>query len=287
MKNRKIISFLVVIIIILGVAATSAGIFTRSGEGSYDYRSIRGNDITIYGQGLYRHMSAGVAVQGIAQDYVTLFLAVPLLLLSFLKARGGSIRWRFVLAGILNYFLVTYFMYLEMAMYNAMFLAYVALLGSSFFALALVLFSFETGALPAVFTQDTPVKFAGGFLIFNSIIIALLWLSVVIPPLIDGSVIPESVEHYTTLTVQGLDLALFLPISFISGLLFIRRLPMGYLMAPVTLVFLSFLMTALVAKIIAMAQAGAGVFPAVIIIPLILFVSLICMTIVLRKIKLH
>lgn len=287
MKNRKIISFLVVIIIILGVAAASAGIFTRSGEGSYDYRSIRGNDITIYGQGLYRHMSAGVAVQGIAQDYVTLFLAVPLLLLSLLKARGGSLRWRFVLAGILNYFLVTYFMYLEMAMYNAMFLAYVVLLGSSFFALALVLFSFETGALPAVFTQDTPVKFAGGFLIFNSIIIALLWFSVVIPPLIDGSVIPESVEHYTTLTVQGLDLALFLPISFISGLLFIRRLPMGYLMAPVTLVFLSFLMTALVAKIIAMAQDGASVFPAVVVIPLILLVSLICMTIVLRKIKLH
>lgn len=287
MKNRKIISFLVVIIIILGVAAASAGIFTRSGEGSYDYRSIRGNDITIYGQGLYRHMSAGVAVQGIAQDYVTLFLAVPLLLLSLLKARGGSLRWRFVLAGILNYFLVTYFMYLEMAMYNAMFLAYVVLLGSSFFAMALVLFSFETGTLPAVFSQDTPVKFAGGFLIFNSIIIALLWFSVVIPPLIDGSVIPESVEHYTTLTVQGLDLALFLPISFISGLLFIRRLPMGYLMAPVTLVFLSFLMTALVAKIIAMAQDGASVFPAVIVIPLILLVSLICMTIVLRKIKLH
>jgi hypothetical protein len=39
--------------------------------------SIRGENITIYGKGIYQHMAADVAIQGIAQDYVTLFMGVP------------------------------------------------------------------------------------------------------------------------------------------------------------------------------------------------------------------
>lgn len=287
MKNKKVISVLVIVVAIIAIIAASSGIFSHGGNGQYDYQSIRGKTVTIYGDGLYRHMSADVAIQGIAQDYVTLFLAVPLLLISLIFAIKGSLRSRFLLAGILNYFLLTYLFYLDMAMYNEMFLAYVILTGTSFFAFVLLLLNFDIQKLPVLFNSNIPVKFIGGFLIFNSIVIALLWLSVVIPPLIDGSVIPDAVQHYTTLTVQGLDLALFLPISFVSGFLLIKKKPFGYLMSTVTLVFLPMLMTALTAKIIAMALEGVNVIPAVFIIPSILTISIVSSMLLLKNIKKH
>jgi hypothetical protein len=285
MKYRKPITVLVICIAIIASFAASCGIFTSGGQGRYEYRSIRGVTVPIYGKGLYRDMSSDLAVQGIAQDYVTLFIAVPLLLLTLYYSLKGSLRARFLLAGVLNYFLVTYLFYLEIAMYNFMFLGYAALIGTSFFAFLLVLLSFDIDSITDIFRREAPVRFTGGFLIFNSIIIGLLWLSIVVPPLISGTVVPAEVQHYTTLTVQGLDLGLFLPVSFVSGFLLVKKDRFGYLAGTVTLVFLPLLMTALVAKLIAMASTGVSVIPAIFVIPAILITALICCFLQIKNIK--
>lgn len=267
MKPLNTIRLLVLCISVLAVLATGAGIFTRQGPGSWEYTSIRGETVTIWGKGLYQHMSAEVAPQGIAQDWVTLLLGVPLLLLSLHLARKHSLTGRFLLAGSLGYFLVTYLFYTVMGMYNALFLVYVLLLACSFFAFAAVLLSFDLEQLPHFFGRRTPVKAAAGFLIFVATAIALLWLSIVVPPLLDGSIIPAQTEHYTTLVVQGLDLGLLLPLAVVSGLLFWRKKTLGYLLCPVYYIFLSLLMTALTAKVIAMALLGYAVVPVIFIIP--------------------
>lgn len=243
------------------------GIFSGGGRGSYQYQSIRGKSITIYGKGLYKDMSAEVAPQGIAQDYITLFIAVPLLLISLTIARKNLLRTRFVLTGTLGYFLVTYMFYLVMGMYNKMFLAYVFLAGVSFFSFIICLLEFDINLLKHSFSDKTPVRITGGFLIFNSIVIGLLWLSIIFPPLLNGTIVPLQAEHYTTLIVQGLDLGILLPASFICGLLFIRKKPFGYLFGPVYFVFLSLMMTALTAKVIAMAILGYNIIPVIYIIP--------------------
>jgi len=273
MKHSKIIAILIGIIVVLAGLSAGTGIFSSGGPGPFEYESIRGETIEIYGDGVYQHMSADVAPQGIAQDVITLFVAIPALLIAFVFANRGSLRARYLLAGILGYFLVTYLFYLVMAMYNVLFLAYVVLLGTSFFAFALCLMSFETENLPEHISDEVPVKTAGGFLIFNIVSIALLWLGVVVPPLLDGSVIPLQTEHYTTLIVQGLDLALLLPVCFVSAVLFLQRRPMGFLLAPVYLVFLTVMMLALTAKIIAMGMLGQEIFPVIVIIPTFMLAS--------------
>ena len=273
MKHSRNIAALVGIITVLAGLAAGMGIFSSGGPGPYEYESIRGETVEIYGLGLYRHMSADVAPQGIAQDVITLFVAIPALLIAFVFANRGSLRARYLLSGILGYFLVTYLFYLVMGMYNVLFLVYVVLLGSSFFAFALCLMSFDTERLPEFFSDEIPVKTAGGFLIFNTVSITLLWLGVVVPPLLDGSVIPLQTEHYTTLIVQGLDLALLLPLCFVSAVLFMKRRPMGYLLAPVYLVFLTLMMMALTAKIIAMGMLGQEIFPVIVIIPTFMLAS--------------
>jgi len=267
MKREKSIAILVIAIALLASVATIAGIVTDEGPGEFTHESIRGEFVQIYGQGLYRHMSADVAPQGIAQDYITLFLAVPLLILSLLLARRGSLRGRYLLAGVLAYFFVTYLFYLVMAMYNTLFVIYVVLLGCSFFALAFTLAAFDIDGLPDRFAETAPVRPAGGFLLINAFAIGLLWLHIVVPPLFDGTMIPLETEHYTTLIVQGLDLAILLPLAIISGIWFIRREPAGYLIAPVYLIFLSILMTALLAKIVTMGLLGQRIIPAVFFIP--------------------
>jgi hypothetical protein len=273
MKYSKNIAALIGVITVLAGLAAGTGIFSSGGPGPYEFESIRAETVEIYGKGVYRHMSADVAPQGIAQDVITLFVAIPALLISFMFANRGSLRGRYVLAGILGYFLVTYLFYLVMGMYNVLFLVYVILLGSSFFAFALCMMSFDIATLPNSFSGEVPVKAAGGFLIFNTVSIALLWLSVVVPPLLDGTVVPLQAEHYTTLIVQGLDLALLLPLCFVSAILFMKHRPMGYLLAPVYLVFLTLMMMALTAKIIAMGMLGQEIFPVIIIIPTFMVAS--------------
>lgn len=230
-------------------------------------------------------MSQDVAPQGIAQDYVTLLVGVPPLILSLIWARSGSMKGRFLLAGTLGYLLVTYLFYLVMGMYNVLFLVYATLLGTTFFAFAQALLSFDLPSISERFSESIPVKFIGGFLIFNSIAIGLMWMQVVVPPLLDGSIIPGQVEHYTTLIVQGLDLGLLLPLSFVSGLLFIRGKPFGYLLTPVYFIFLSILMTALTAKVVAMGMLGQNIMPAIVIIPFFGVVSIICSILIFKNIR--
>ena len=81
MQNKKLLTVLVCLTAILAAIASLTGILSKSGEGEYFFTSIHGQVVQIYGKGLYKHMPSDVAVQGIAQDYVTLFIAIPLLIL--------------------------------------------------------------------------------------------------------------------------------------------------------------------------------------------------------------
>lgn len=270
----KAISALVVVIVILSSAATITGIFSDDGPGTYTFESIRKRPIVIYGKGLYRDMSAEVAPQGIAQDYVTLFLAIPLLVVSVIMSGKGSARALFLLSGTLGYFMVTYVFYMVMAMYNAFFLIYVMLAGASFYAFILCLGNFNYSAMANYFKVSFPAKRTGYFLMFTSVAIALLWLGVVVPPLLDGSIIPVQAEHYTTLIVQGFDLSILLPASFVIGFLYVRKQAGGLLLGPIYIIFLSLLMTALTAKVVAMALLGYNVIPVIFIIPLFNIISI-------------
>jgi len=113
----------------------------------------------------------------------------------------------------------------------------------------------------------------------------MLWLQTVLTPLMDGTIIPPEVEHYTTLIVQGMDLGLLLPLSFLSGLFFSLKRKIGYLMAPVYIVFLSVQMAALVSKIIGMKMAGVAVGPSIVIIPTIMAIAICCAFLTLKSVK--
>src|SRR6056297_1550800 len=285
MKNSKVIVFLVLMIVLFAAVATLTGIVSNDEKGLKAFTSVHGEQIELHGRGLYHNMSADVAVQGIGQDYVTFFLGIPLLILGLFKALKGSLRWRLFLAGILGYFFVTYWFYTAMGMYNELFIIYFSLMGLTFISLFTVLFGVDLKSIQEKFSSKTPFKLSGIFLIVNASLISLLWLQVIVPPLLDGTIIPKEVQHYTTLIVQGFDLGLLLPLCIVTAVFFLKRKPLGFLLTPVYLVFLSLLMTALLAKLIAMSIVGVPGGPALVIIPLIMLFAYYAAFRTLREVK--
>ena len=230
-------------------------------------------------------MSADVAIQGIAQDYITLFIAIPLLIISLIGYRKNILKAHFLLAGTLGYFLVTFLFYLAMGMYNIMFLPYVTLLCLTFFGFFLTMKNLINIDMLKVFSLKSPNKFVGWFLIINSVSIAFLWLNIIVPPLFDGTIYPAELNHYTTLIVQGFDLGLLLPICFVSGILLLKKKSDGYLYATIYLVFLSIFMTALTAKIISMAMNDVNVIPVIFIIPSINIITIVSAALMIKNVK--
>lgn len=284
MKHQKLVTVLIVCIAVLALAASMAGIFSSHGPGPFEFVSIHGEAVPIYGRGIYRNMSADVAPQGIAQDYVTLIIGIPVLLVSLFFARRGSLRAKLFLAGALGYFLVTYLFYMIMGTYNEFYLAYVVLTSLSFYSFLLVIFSLNPEEVAESFQAKFPARFVGGFLIFNAIAIGLMWLGVVVPPALQGAM-PEGLQHYTTLIVQGMDLSLLLPASFICGLFLYKRKALGYVLGPIYINFLYILMTALSAKVGAITFLVGEFSPAIVIIPATNIVTVVCAILIYKNLQ--
>jgi hypothetical protein len=285
MKFKKSISLLVVIISILAILAASYGIFSDQGEGEFDYTSIYGETVQIHGRGVYQHDSVSMAAQAIGQDYVTLFLGVPLLLFSLLFSRKGLLKGRLLLTGTLGYFLYTYASYSFLSMYNSLFLIYVALMSASFFAFTLAMMSFDIEKLPLYFSDRMPVKFLGIFLLFVSFVFGMMWTAKIGFPLI-SSTPPSDLQHYTTFVIQALDLGLVVPVGLLAGILLMLKRPFGYLLAPVIIMKEFTLLTALTAMIFLQMNAGVKV-GYLIIVSVILFnlFILICLFLVIKNIN--
>ncbi len=253
-------------------AALAAGLpfVLTAGDGPTEHRSVRGELVRLYGLGPYRHMPGDIAVQGLAQDAVTLAVGIPCLLLALFFARSGSRRAHLVLTGTVGYLFVQYFFYLGMGTFNELFLLWVLLVLLTFQSLTRLLLAAPAASFAVTGDPVWPRRFVGWFLLVNGSLIALLWLSVIVPPLVSSALYPAGIAHLTTMVVQGYDLALFLPPSLLAGHAYLKRRSPGDLLAPVYAVFLSLQMLALLAKITWMARVGASAGPALVLIPLLL-----------------
>ncbi|MDQ3262457.1 MAG: hypothetical protein M3Y59_02175 [Myxococcota bacterium] len=285
MNPARRMTWTVFIIGALAAAAAVIPFLLTEGPGPSEHLSVRGETVLLHGYGPYRHMPAEVAVQGLAQDLVTLVLGLPFLGFALVWARRGSRAGHLALTGAAAYLFVQYTMYLAMGTYNELFLLWVLLVLLTFQVLVRLLLAAPASNFKVSSDSNAARRFVGGLLVLNGVLIALLWLGVVIPPFLAGTHLPVGLAHFTTLIVQGLDLALFLPASVLSGYWYLRRKAAGDLLAPVYAVFLSLQMTALLAKLVWMAKLGAGGGPALVIIPTLLLAALVAAYLSLRPLR--
>jgi hypothetical protein len=252
-NTQVVLSILIAVLSLF--ASVASMVWPREGSQPYETVTLRGDTALVQGDGLYRYDTVAMASQATAQDHVTLFLGVPLLILATILARRGSLRGKLLLAGTLAYFLYTYTSFSFGLAYNTLFLVYVALFALVLCAFILALMALDIPALPEGFSSRLPRRLIASFLFALGAFLLTAWLGRIVSAALANQS-PYGLETNTTLVVQVLDLGLVVPVSFLGGILLWQGRPWGYLLSSIVLIdgFTYFL--ALLAMIIGEMLAG-------------------------------
>ena len=237
MKQYSALNWLVPLIAILALLTTCVGLFTPSEGNLMTDQTVRGEKIEVWGQGFYKYDTPIGATGFAAADVITLFIALPLLIISFMMYRRGSLKGGLLLSGTLSYFLYNYTSMGFGAAYNNMFLAYTLIFSASLYGLILALLSFDLETLPSHFGPDLPRKGISIFLIVSGVILSLIWLVLTIIPALLASKAPPEAYYYTTFTTGIIDIGIVAPALLLAGVLIRRGTPFGYLLASTMLIF--------------------------------------------------
>jgi len=206
---------------------------------------------------VYERETASMAAQGKGQDIVDLFLVVPLLIVSLIFLLRKSRIAIFIFSGTILYILYSFFIYSFGVHFNNLFLLYCLTLGLSLYTFILIMSEFTKKDVENWFSDGVPVRSTGVYFILVAVLFYMLWFKDVLPAIVNDSV-PKSVSDYDLLVnpVHVLDMAVMLPALIIAAALLMRRRRLGFILAPVLLVFLIILATALVGMLIMLKANG-------------------------------
>lgn len=214
------------LIALLAFCAASVGLFWQDGGSSFSFTTLRGQEVQIYGQGLYRYDSLFVGAGYKGQDAATLFLGVPLLIFLTYWYQRGSLKGGLLLTGILAYFLYAYASMALGAAYNGLFLLYVLLFSASLFAFGLT-FTQVLGGLSRLETAHLPSRWPALLLYACGLLTSLVWLGPLVAALLQNGP-PYLLGASATMVTDALDLAIITPSTLVAGWLVGRRAPLGY-----------------------------------------------------------
>lgn len=262
------------LVLVLALVAAGAGLLWRDDGSSYTVTSLRGEEVEIYGRDLYRYDTLFSGAGNKGTDAVSLFFGVPLLAVGILLYRRGSLRGGLLLAGALTWFLYVYASYaLGAVAYNSMFLVYVALLGTSLYALILTFRSIDPALLSARLSERAPRRGVATFLFTSGLVTFAVWIISPVTALIDGGP-PDGLDTNTTLFTTALDAAVIVPAVGIAGRLILRRDPFGYLFAAALLLLEALLAPMIAAQMVSQLSAGVDFTTAEIIGPIAGFTTI-------------
>jgi hypothetical protein len=201
--------------------------------------AMAGNVIALAVNRVYAGLTPAFLPQALAQDIANLALASPALLILSALALRGSLRAYLLWLGVLTFTVYNYVIYTFSVPFGPLFLLWVAVLGLCIYALIGGATAVDHSNVQSRFSSRRAVIVVGWFLIVTAVFFSFLWLSEDIPALLSG-ITPQSVMDMGVPTnpVHILDLAFFLPAAIASGVLLLRRRPLGHTAAPALLVLL-------------------------------------------------
>lgn len=169
-------------------------------------------------------------------DFITLIVAVPLLITALWFVKKGSLRWRLVWMGMLAYMAYNFAFYLFGAAFNVFFLVYVALFSLSGVGLIIGLSNLDIEQIAQRFTKPSPFRWVSIYLLVMGIMLFLAEMSMVIDYLVSGN-IPETIENtdHPTGIVFALDLSIVVPLFLAAAILLWKQRPWGYVLSAIML----------------------------------------------------
>ena len=226
MKNR----IPEIIIILLLITVSLCGVLSMDFSNAYSYINQYGDEVKLFGSGIYKADSYFKAPIFIGTDLCVLFFCVPLFLISLIKdfrASTANTELRLVsIESISLYYAVSLCLGVK---YNRIFVLYVILFSLLFFTLIKRMrnlsrynYSFEMKKSDAV------------FLIFSGISLCVAWLPDIIPTILNRTSL-KLIENYTTEPTYVLDLGIISPLCFISLILMKKKDSFGVVLYAILL----------------------------------------------------
>ena len=273
MKSSNLVVRLSSLIVVLALIAVGAGFFWPNAGAPFAFTTLRGQEVQIYGHGLYRYDTLFTGAANRGNDIVTLVLAIPLLVYTALRYWRGSLRGGLLLLGTLVYFLYLYGSYALGIAFNAAFLIYIALFSASLFAFVLLFASIDRQLLADHIAPTLPHRGIAIFMFVSGLATLVIWLQPLLNDLTQNQ-LPALVGIYSTKITDVLDLGIITPATLIAGTLILRRNPLGYLVAFALLVLEIMLTPMIIAQTVSQWLAGITFTTGQIIGPMIGFATL-------------
>ena len=219
-----------IIIILLLITVSLCGVLSLDFSNAYSYINQYGDEVKLFGSGIYKADSYFKAPIFIGTDLCVLFFCVPLFLISLIKdfrASTANTELRLVsIESISLYYAVSLCLGVK---YNRIFVLYVILFSLQFFTLIKRMrnlsrynYSFEMKKSDAV------------FLIISGISLCVAWWPDIIPTILNGTSL-KLIENYTTEPTYVLDLGIISPLCFISLILMKKKDSFGVVLYAILL----------------------------------------------------
>jgi hypothetical protein len=193
----------------------------------------------IFFEDIYSKEAPEYAAQGVGQDIINLVVVMPILVIATILILKGSRVWQFVWLGSMIYAVYSYTVYCFGVHFNALFLMYCGIMGLSFYLLIGFLISMKPEVIKSWFDDETPINMTTIFLFIVALLFYFIWLSDILPALINGEV-PELVQEYELPTnpIHVLDISIALPGVILSAILLRKKHALGYVLVPAFVIFI-------------------------------------------------
>lgn len=273
MRVSNTLVILSALIAVLALMATAVALFWQEGSGPFAVTSIRGETVELYGRGIYSFDPLFRATINLGTDSVILLIGIPLLVVTTILYRRGSLHGGLLLIGTLFSFFYVYSSLALGAAYNSLFLVYIALFSASLFAFVLAFTSIDAQRLAAHISDRLPRRGIAIFMIASGLMTTIIWLGPLLGSIISGTT-PSRLLTSTTQITDVLDLGIITPATILSGIMILRRNALGYIIAFSLIVLEVMLAPMITAGTLFQLSAGVEFTPGEIIGPICGFVIL-------------
>ncbi len=260
MHKSTAVNWLVPLIGLLSLGASGIGLFEHGIGRPIPFTTVQGEVVQLTGHGLYAYDTLFTSATLRGTDLVTLFICIPLLLLSFIQYRRGTLAGGLLLSGVLSYFL-----YIGASLglgtaYNNLFLVYIGLFSASFFAFVIVFTGIDAHELANRLSIRFPRRGMGIFMIVVGIGLAFIWLSDVVSALLANRP-PTALASYTTIVTYTLDVGIIAVACLLAGIQLLRNIPYGFLLGSVLNIMLALVGVMVIGQTILQITSGIHLSP--------------------------
>jgi hypothetical protein len=232
---QKTIQNLSIIVALTTIVSAVIGLFYSNGGLPLTVQSIYGQQVTLYGDGIYSYNS--LLKVGATKGTDIVMILVSLILLLTIVMLQNKAYTRLLQTGLLSCLLYSSTCLVMGVSFNRLFLIYLLQFSSALFAFILSLSNLLSQDCFQVEIYDKTLKGTTIFLMISGSSV-LIWLIFIIPAIITGTP-SEFIEIYTTEPTFVIDLGIILPMCIATGIGLLKHKKTAYVLASVLMTLLT------------------------------------------------